>query len=112
MKRLRYMKRIYNKLVRDNIPDIIRKNNETPNIKILSQDEYIFHLKKKLQEEVDEFVESDDITELADILEVVDALSNAYNHSLNDVMQIKDKKAISNGKFNNKILLIDVVEHQ
>ena len=31
------MERIYNKLVRDNIPNIIRKNNETPIIRVLNE---------------------------------------------------------------------------
>ena len=106
------MKRVYNKLVRDNIPEIIRNNNETPIIKILSNDEYLRELKSKLQEEVDEFLASNDITELADILEVVDALSTANNSSLNEVMDIKIRKAEKNGKFENKIFLIEVQENK
>lgn len=106
------MKRVYNKLVRDNIPEIIRNNNETPIIKTLSNDEYLRELKSKLQEEVDEFLESNDIAELADILEVVDALSTANNSSLNEVMDIKIRKAEKNGKFENKIFLIEVQENK
>lgn len=106
------MKRVYNKLVRDNIPEIIRNNNETPIIKTLSNDEYLRELKAKLQEEVDEFLESDNIAELADILEVVDALSAANNSSLNEVMDIKMRKAKKNGKFENKIFLIEVQENK
>lgn len=106
------MKRVYNKLVRDNIPEIIRNNNETPIIKTLSNDEYLRELKSKLQEEVDEFLASNDITELADILEVVDALSTANNSSLNEVMDIKIRKAEKNGKFENKIFLIEVQENK
>ncbi len=106
------MKRVYNKLVRDNIPEIIRNNNETPIIKTLSNDEYLRELKSKLQEEVDEFLESNDIAELADILEVVDALSTANNSSLNEVMDIKIRKAKKNGKFENKIFLIEVQENK
>ncbi len=106
------MKRVYNKLVRDNIPEIIRNNNETPIIKTLSNDEYLIELRAKLQEEVDEFLESNDIAELADILEVVDALSTANNSSLNEVMDIKIQKAKKNGKFENKIFLIEVQENK
>lgn len=106
------MKRVYNKLVRDNIPKIIRNNNETPIIKTLSNDEYLIELRTKLQEEVDEFLESNDIAELADILEVIDALSTANNSSLNEVMDIKIRKAEKNGKFENKIFLIEVQENK
>ena len=106
------MKRVYNKLVRDNIPEIIRNNNETPITKTLNNEEYLRELKAKLQEEVDEFLESNDIAELADILEVVDALSTANNSSLNEVMDIKIRKAEKNGKFENKIFLIEVQENK
>ena len=34
------MERTYNKLVRDNIPDIIIANNETPVTRILTDEEY------------------------------------------------------------------------
>lgn len=106
------MKRVYNKLVRDNIPEIIRNNNETPITKTLNNDEYLIELRTKLQEEVDEFLESNDIAELADILEVIDALSTANNSSLNEVMDIKIRKAEKNGKFENKIFLIEVQENK
>lgn len=106
------MKRVYNKLVRDNIPEIIRNNNKTPITKTLNNEEYLRALKAKLQEEVDEFLESNDIAELADILEVVDALSTANDSSLNEVMDIKIRKAEKNGKFENKIFLIEVQENK
>lgn len=102
------MKRVYNKLVRDNIPDICLKNNETPVTRILDENEYISALKIKLQEEVNEFIESDDITELADILEVVDALAAVGNSSLDRVLEIKNKKADANGKFDKRIFLLEV----
>lgn len=106
------MKRVYNKLVRDNIPEIIRNNNETPITKTLNNEEYFCELKAKLQEEVDEFLESNDIAELADILEIIDALSTANDSSLNEVMDIKMRKAKKNGKFENKIFLIEVQENK
>ncbi len=45
------MERIYNKLVRDNIPKIIEEKNETPIIRILNDAEYKEALEKKLYEE-------------------------------------------------------------
>lgn len=65
-----------------------------------------------MQEEVDEFLESNNIAELADILEVIDALSTANDSSLNEVMDIKMRKAKKNGKFENKIFLIEVQENK
>ncbi len=69
--------RVYNKLVRDNIPDIIRKNGEIPCISILDDDKYLDELKTKLIEETNEFIESEELMELADILEVVEYFMEA-----------------------------------
>ena len=57
--------KVYNKLVRDNIPDIILKDNELPSTRILGDEEYIKELDRKLMEEVNEYLENDNIEEKA-----------------------------------------------
>ena len=103
--------RVYNKLVRDNIPKIIADNGEKANTYILDDEQYIIELKKKLREEVNEYFESDELVELADILEVVDALASAAGNSFADVLDLKKKKTIKNGAFNEKIFLVEVEEN-
>ena len=103
--------RVYNKLVRDNIPKIIADNGEKANTYILDDEQYIIELKKKLREEVNEYFESDELVELADILEVVDALASAAGNSFADVLYLKKKKALKNGAFNEKIFLVEVEEN-
>ena len=49
------MKKIYHKLVRDKIPDIIREQGETPCTRILTAKEYSAALEQKLDEETAEF---------------------------------------------------------
>ena len=66
------MERIYNKLVRDNIPSIIKGNGATPITRILNEEEYKKELEKKLYEEYNEVLEAsgeDRIEELADMIE-------------------------------------------
>ena len=55
--------KVYNKLVRDKIPEIILKDNELPSTRILSDEEYIKELNRKLQEEVNEYLEAENIEE-------------------------------------------------
>ena len=55
------MKKIYNKLVRDKIPQIIRDNNQTCFTKTLSGDSYLKMLDQKLMEECKEYIEDNDI---------------------------------------------------
>ena len=52
---------MYNKLVRDNIPDIIKKNGATPIIRILDDEEYFKELNRKLKEELNEYLDGNDI---------------------------------------------------
>lgn len=52
------MKKKYNKLVRDKIPEIIERNNETPHVRILNDEEFKIELEKKLYEEYQEVLSS------------------------------------------------------
>ena len=97
--------RVYNKLVRDNIPDIIRKNGEIPYISILDDDKYLAELKTKLIEETNEFIESEELMELADILEVVEYLAKAKGSNLDEILRLKEQKEIKNGAFEKKMFL-------
>ncbi len=68
--------KIYNKLVRDGIPEIIARDGKKPVTRILDDKEYIDELVKKLGEEYEEFKTELSLEELADIQEVVLALAN------------------------------------
>lgn len=49
------MRKVYNKLVRDNIPDIIENSGKKCVTRILMEEDYIEALEVKLQEEVNEY---------------------------------------------------------
>ncbi|MFH1968204.1 MAG: nucleoside triphosphate pyrophosphohydrolase [bacterium] len=72
---------------------------------IADDKEYWQKLKEKLQEEVNEFLEAESPEEMADILEVLDAISNYKNFDKSEVEKIKEKKAQERGKFKDKIIL-------
>ena len=101
--------RQYNKLVRDNIPDIIKNNGDTPITHILENNEYVSCLYQKLQEEVGEYIKDDNIEELCDVLEVLEAIISAKSFSKDEIERTKRKKAEKNGAFKNKIFLEKVV---
>ena len=99
---------IFNKLVRDKIPKIIRNNHKVPVTKILNESEYRFELEKKLQEEVLEYLNSNgDINEIADIFEVLFAIVKDRGYNIDDVMKIKEDKCKKRGGFEKKIFLIE-----
>lgn len=96
----------YNKLVRDKIPQIMYNNNEKPITRILDDTEYCKYLDLKLKEEVEEYIESNQLEELADILEVIFAIAESKNCPVNQLMQIFQNKHNERGGFKNKIFLI------
>lgn len=101
----------YNKLVRDKIPEIIKNNNETPITRILSDEEYKVELEKKLLEEYQEVIASSGknrLEELADMLEVMIALASLDDATLEDVIELADKKRNKRGGFKEKIFLESV----
>ena len=105
------MKKIYNKLVRDKIPGIILSNGaKNCKTRVLDDDEYLKYLKLKLQEEVNEYLESEEIEELADIEEVIRAILNASNVDYSELELIRNSKAEKRGAFNDKIYLESVEE--
>ena len=106
------MERIYNKLVRDNIPNIIKSNGENPIIRILNDEEYKIELEKKLNEEYQEVVNAtgkDRIEELADMLEIMKYLARLENATLEEVIAIAQEKETKRGTFENKIFLEKVL---
>ena len=103
------MKYVYNKLVRDKIPENINNTEgRKANYKILSNEEYLIELDKKLFEEAHEFIEEHSVEELADLIEVISAIKKKKNISLDDVEKARKIKNDKKGKFDNKIYLIDV----
>lgn len=102
---------IYNKLVRNNIPELIAlDNNKTCNTEILSDNRYLEELNKKLLEETQEYLKSGNIEELADIEEVIIAISKSKGISREQLERIRAAKAEKRGGFDKKVFLISVEE--
>lgn len=97
---------VYNKLVRDKIPEMIGSQGERANIRILEDEEYRVCLSKKLDEEVQEFHRDRNLEELADIMEVVFALANDLGYSRMDLMEAYQKKHDERGGFGERVFLI------
>ena len=93
------------KLVRDKIPEIIRKDGREPVIRVADDEEYWSRLKDKLHEEVAEFTEEGEKEEIADILEVLHAIMEFRNINKSEIENIRKKKAEERGGFKEKIIL-------
>ena len=101
---------VYNKLVRDKIPEIIEKDGKSCTTEILSDKDYLKMIDAKLDEELAEYHKDQNIEELADLLEVTYAAAEARGYSIEELETVRAKKAEKRGGFKEKILLKEVVE--
>lgn len=97
--------KVYNKLVRDKIPEIIEADGKTCKTKILSDEEYIAALETKLNEEVAEYQADKNLEEMADVLEVLQAICVARGYRLDELEAMRAKKAEERSGFSDKIFL-------
>lgn len=108
------MKKEYKKLVRDRIPEIIRKKGGVPETHVLGESEYLSELKKKFQEELAEYLSAETpetrLEEMADIFEVITALNQAEGRDIEAVIAVQKKKREERGAFKEKIFLESVEE--
>lgn len=101
------MSRVYNKLVRDKIPDIIKSKGEKCKFEVLNDEDYKDFLDKKLNEEVAEYQSSKSLVELADIIEVIYAIAKTRGFTPEQIEELRVLKEKSKGGFSKGILLIE-----
>lgn len=104
------MEHVYNKLVRDRIPEIIEKSGKKFVIDVMDEEVYKIELNKKLMEEVQEYLENESVEEIADILEVIYSILKLKGVTIEEVEHIRKQKKATRGGFDQKIKLIKVIE--
>ena len=103
----------YNKLVRDKIPSIIERNEgRSCKTRILTDDEYIIELNRKIQEELNEYLESGEIEELADLEEVLRAILDSKGVSYEEFEKIRLEKVNKRGAFKDRIYIEGLEEKE
>lgn len=100
---------VYNKLVRDRIPEIIEAFGKTCVMEVLPQDAYLRELDAKLNEELAEYQQSKSLEELADLLEVMGAVVKARGYTWDDLTRVCKEKRAARGAFDQRIFLKEVI---
>lgn len=95
----------YDKLVRDRIPELIREKNQSCSFHVATDEEYRKKLYEKLHEEAEELVADRNAGEVADILEVLDAIMALEGISPEEVSVVKQEKHERRGGFESRIIL-------
>jgi len=106
--------KIYNKLVRDLIPQVIERAGHVPEVRKLSDEEFVSELKKKLVEEALEVAAAESheklVGELADVREVLLALYETEGVTDAEVEAARLSKLEERGGFSEKLMLEKVIE--
>ena len=100
----------YDKLIRDKIPEMIGKDGKKAIIRELVDDtQFMTYLGKKLLEESKEFHETNDIEELADIIEVINSILQITNYTMDKLELLREKKLKDRGGFDKRLVLVEVI---
>ena len=102
------MIRVYNKAIRDKIPEIIVESGSEPTIEKLSDEDFLKELEKKLEEEISEYKESKKVEELCDLIEIAYRIAELKGVSNDSLEQIRKDKNVERGKFKENLFLIQV----
>jgi predicted house-cleaning noncanonical NTP pyrophosphatase (MazG superfamily) len=102
--------KVYNKLVRDKIPEVIMKSGKSCEVEISQGKERYKLLEYKLMEEVNEFLKDKNIEELADIMEVLFGLADNLGYSEEDLIRKRNEKREERGGFKEGVVLLKVFE--
>ena len=97
--------KIYDKLVRDRIPEIIENSGNHCEVEVVSDEIALEYLYKKLNEEVEELLEDKNLEEIADVVEVLFAIGKKYGYSEDDILNIRAEKQAKSGGFDDNIVL-------
>lgn len=107
------MRRPYNKLVRDRIPELIAQDGRTYAMEDLDETAYLHALLAKLVEEAQEVMDAapeERITELADLLEVMDALVGVMGIDESRVRAVQRARRVERGGFSRRLKLLWIEE--
>ncbi len=99
----------YHKLVRNRIPEIIRREGRQCETRIASDEEFVSLLRTKLIEEAQEAATASGaemVKELADLLEVMDALVAAYNLDYDAIRVRQAERRRDRGGFDKRLILL------
>ena len=97
--------KVYDKLVRDMIPEIIEASGSKCEIETVSDEVALEYLYKKLGEEVSELLKDRNLDEIADVMEVLFAIGKKYGYSDDEVLGRRSEKKNTRGGFEDNLVL-------
>jgi len=110
------MEVLYNKLIRDRIPEITESDGWISETKVLNSKDFLLELKKKILEEAKELNEGKAkenlIEELADIQEIIDTILSEKKIKISEFKKAQAEKRKKRGGFKKRLFLIKTVKEE
>jgi predicted house-cleaning noncanonical NTP pyrophosphatase (MazG superfamily) len=109
------MKKIFNKLVRDKIPEIIAADKAVAKTRTLQPEEFIKELFNKAKEEIEELIKTQEdkkevMKEIGDVYEVLDAIIANLDLSKDEILKLQAERRDKRGGFKKRIFLESIEE--
>lgn len=103
------MRREYNRLVRDKVPELIQSSGRTCQSRILSDAEVLLALQDKLLEKADNFAKHPSEDEISDLFELMDAIVDKFGYEQMhiDYLRMKNRELKGGYTKNTYLILID-----
>ncbi len=92
------------KLVRDRIPEIILQAGLVPIVETASPEDYGRYVCAKLEEELEEYLSSGDVAEVADLVEVCFAAAALHGVGQDELLAIARDKRQQRGGFDGRLV--------
>lgn len=104
------MKKVYHKLIRDRIPEIIAEKGQSCVTRVMEPEEYLKMVDAKLDEELAEYHKDQSLEELADLMEVIYAAAEARGYTAEQLEKVRSEKEARRGAFRKRLLLLEVCD--
>jgi predicted house-cleaning noncanonical NTP pyrophosphatase (MazG superfamily) len=92
-------------LVRDRIPEILRKEGYYPMTRVLNDEEYLFQLHHALSKAIRIYLHQGSLSDLADVTEIINAIAQMRGVSVEEVLKIREYRAMTYGAYENRYYL-------
>ncbi|MBQ6240109.1 MAG: nucleoside triphosphate pyrophosphohydrolase [Firmicutes bacterium] len=92
-------------LVRDRIPEILRREGNFPMTRTLDDEEYLYQLHVSLKHAIEVYMSQRSVADLSDVLEIIEAIAEMRGVTDEEIVKIRNYRAMTFGTYHNRLFL-------